>query len=139
MTRVTRSLFLVGLPVLVLVLATSYAIVRSAAVPQQDCGNEGEPPCSLSLTNAVCDTGLLPSVPKTCGCLLRGLFGNCLIPKLCVTCVSSTRRHPALDTFSSTWLDWALRNQRTLAQDEPVNWVMHLGTHNSFNSIADGH
>src|SRR4030095_14965764 len=118
--------------------ASSYAVLRAQA-PQQPCGNEGEAPCGVTLTNAVCDTGLRLSLPKTCGCLLRGFFGNCLIPKLCVTCVHYTRKHPSLDTFSNKWVDWALRNQRNLAQDEPLNWVMHLGTHNSFNSIADGH
>jgi hypothetical protein len=119
-------------------LASSYAVLR-AQVPQQNCGNEGEAPCGVTLTNAVCDTGLRLSLPKNCGCLLRGFFGNCLIPKLCITCVNYTRKHPSLDTFSDRWVDWALRNQRNLAQDEPLNWVMHLGTHNSFNSIADGH
>ena len=122
---------------LALFLASSYAVLR-AQIPQQSCGNEGEAPCGITLTNAVCDTGLQLSLPKTCGCLLRGFFGNCLIPKLCLSCINYTRKLPEVDAFPTFWVDWALRNQRELAQDEPLNWVMHLGTHNSFNSVADG-
>jgi hypothetical protein len=122
-----------------LVLAALGLPVGRAQVPQQTCGNEGEAPCSLGLFNDVCDTGLKRTFPSVCGCLLRGLLGNCLIPRLCTYCVNSSRRIGAIDAFASSWTDWALRNQRDLAQDEPLNWVMHLGTHNSFNSFADGH
>lgn len=42
--------------------------------------------------------------------------------------------------YGSSWERWALRNQREqLAVDEPINWVMQLGTHNAFNSWSDGH
>jgi hypothetical protein len=44
-----------------------------------------------------------------------------------------------IDLFRLTWVEWALSNQRNLAQDEPINTVMHLGTHNSFNTRSDGH
>jgi hypothetical protein len=37
------------------------------------------------------------------------------------------------------WTDWALKNQRELAQDEPLNWVMQIATHNSYNTYADFH
>jgi hypothetical protein len=70
---------------------------------------------------------------------LRGPFGGCLIPKLCVTCVNYTRRQVVGGIYESSWENWALRNQRNLAQDEPLNWVMQIGTHNSFNSISYGH
>jgi hypothetical protein len=41
--------------------------------------------------------------------------------------------------FMGGWTDWALKNQRQLAQDEPLNWVMQLGTHETYNTYADGH
>jgi hypothetical protein len=106
------------------------------------CGNEGEGSCDPFETdfwNASCDSGLRREVNR-CGCLLHGPFGGCLIPQFCGTCVNDTRRRPSLNAFNGSWEDWALRNQRdSLAKDEPINWVMHLGTHNSFNSVSDGH
>ena len=53
-------------------------------------------------------------------------------------CVNDTR-HLAGAGFRNTWVDWALTNQRTLAIDEPINWVMHLSTHNAYNNSADGY
>ena len=123
----------------VISLGLGSALILAQEVPQRNCGNEGEGPCPISLTNAVCDTGLRLTFPRVCGCVLRGFFGNCLIPKLCVSCENLTRRRPSIAAFESSWTNWALRNQRDLAQDEPVNWVMHLGTHNSFNAVSDGH
>src|SRR5438128_3633885 len=103
----TRPALMLGALGVALVL--SLAILH-AQIPQQDCGNEGDPPCQISVFNAVCDTGLRLSLPRVCGCILHGPFGGCLIPKLCLFCVNYTRRQPGLDGFSSTWLDWALRN-----------------------------
>lgn len=114
--------------------------IRVDAQTTQSCGNEGEAPCALIDLPTVgrCDTALTP-VTRVCGCVLRGPFGNCLIPRLCTTCVNERRRVPAVNGFLGSWTDWALRNQRDLAVDEPLNWVTQLGTHNSFNSLADGH
>jgi hypothetical protein len=53
-------------------------------------------------------------------------------------CVNDSR-HLAGAGFRGTWVDWALANQRTLAIDEPFNWVMLLSTHNAFNNWADGY
>jgi hypothetical protein len=125
---------------LVLFLVMGLVDARAqATIPQRDCGNEGEPPCAFSVTNGVCDTGLSLGPPRTCGCILRGLFGNCLIPRICLTCVNDTRRRSSIGGLVLSWTEWALRNQRQLALDEPVNSVMHLGTHNSFNTESDGH
>jgi len=42
--------------------------------------------------------------------------------------------------FIGSWAEWALKNQREqLAQDEPLNWVMQIATHNSYNTFGDGH
>ena len=131
----------IGGGALAILLASAYAVLeaQSPLIPQVDCGNEGQVPCSITLTNLACDTGLQRTLPTRCGCLLSGPFGGCLIPQLCTKCVNFTRRLPSVNAFQNSWVDWALRNQRTLAQDEPVNWVMNLGTHNSFNTRADGH
>lgn len=107
------------------------------------CGNEGEEPCGLferDLYNETCDSGLAVQ-QRICGCLLRGPFGGCLLWRRCESCVNATRnRARTTSTFADSWAAWALRNQRDqLALDEPVNWVMHLGTHNAFNSHSDGH
>ncbi|HEX6057920.1 MAG TPA: hypothetical protein VFZ11_02790 [Gemmatimonadaceae bacterium] len=51
-------------------------------------------------------------------------------------CVNDTR-HLVGAGFRGGWTDWALANQRTLAVDEPLNWVQFLTTHNAFNNIAD--
>jgi hypothetical protein len=37
------------------------------------------------------------------------------------------------------WTDFSLRNQENLAIDEPLNWVSRLGTHNAYNTVADGY
>ena len=52
-------------------------------------------------------------------------------------CVNDTRRLVGSD-FEGSWAHWALANQRTLAIDEPFNWVTHLVTHNANNNWADG-
>jgi hypothetical protein len=63
-----------------------------------------------------------------------------LVPKLCFRCTNLSRRQPTVDLlFLGGWADWALKNQRELAQDEPLNWVMQIATHNSYNTFADGH
>ena len=113
---------------------------NASAQTVQGCGNEGETPCPVfSATEDVCDTGLRVSLPSICGCVFRGFFGNCIIPRLCYTCENSTRWNNGIASFTSSWINWALKNQRDLAEDEPLNRVMHLGTHNSFSSSADRH
>lgn len=117
-----------------------------AQVPQLSCGNEGESPCGPADGYPyICDTGLLTHLylfrPDICGCTERDpIFGICLAPIGCDRCVNYTRRKPTVDLlFLGGWADWALKNQRELAQDEPLNWVMHIATHNSYNTVADGH
>lgn len=109
----------------------------------RDCGNENELGCGLferDLWNGTCDAGLHSSRER-CGCLLHGLLGNCLIPQFCNLCRNDTRHRPETSAlYASSWEHWALKNQREqLAVDEPLNWVMHLGTHNAFNTFSDGH
>lgn len=53
-------------------------------------------------------------------------------------CIDDTR-HLVGRAFRESWVHWALQNQRTLAIDEPINWVMHLSTHNAYNSAADAY
>jgi hypothetical protein len=117
---------------------------QSAVAPEnlRNCGNENELVCGIGehdrWTDA-CDNALKPQT-QNCGCLVAGPLGGCLIPKLCNVCVNDTRRRASINDFKGSWEDWALRNQRdSLANDEPINWVMRLGTHNSFNSVSDGH
>jgi hypothetical protein len=105
----------------------------------QACGNEGELACPISTSAPRCDTGLDMTGPQVCGCAVSGPFGICLVPRVCRYCVNSTRHSPAGRLFNNYWVSWALRNQQNLTQDEPLNWVARLGTHNSFNSLADGH
>jgi hypothetical protein len=137
MTKIKGAAFAIGLAILLIISSPPRAVNAQTI---QSCGNEGEAPCPFAPTsfNGPCDNGLAVTV-QTCGCLLRGFFGNCLIPRLCTTCENFTRRQADVGAFGGSWNDWALRNQRDLAQDEPINWVMQLGTHNSFNSGADGH
>ena len=83
-------------------------------------GGEGEGICYPWAWEAIagrgpCDTGLLSN----------GL-----------TCVNHTRRW---DPPINACTDWALRNQQTLAIDEPINWVSRVATHNAFNNWADGY
>jgi hypothetical protein len=81
------------------------------------CGFENGEACPVFAAGPRCDLGLEP-------------IGG--------TCVNDTRHLVGADS-RGTWLDWALANQRTLARDEPINWVMHLTTHNAFNNLAEGH
>ena len=39
----------------------------------------------------------------------------------------------------SSWLDFALKTQREIQMDEPVNQVQFLGAHNAFNNRASGY
>src|SRR5262245_12453650 len=113
MISMTRARLIGGIALAVL-LACGYATVLAQAphVPQQTCGNEGQVPCSMTLFNAVCDTGLEQSAPYTCGCLLQGPFGGCLLPQLCTKCINFTRQRTPVNAFTNSWTDWALRNQR---------------------------
>lgn len=136
----TTAFGCVALVSLVLGYSSSNAQITGSL---RTCGNEGELACGLlekDAYNAPCDSGLAAQVER-CGCLLQGPFGGCLIPRFCAVCRNDTRHRPGTAAvFRSSWADWALRNQREqLAIDEPLNWVMHLGTHNAFNSFSDGH
>jgi hypothetical protein len=85
-----------------------------------DCGGEGESACTIldeeyfGNGNKPCDRGLTLRVP-----------GN--------TCENHQRRIAKVDP----WIAWALRNQETVAIDEPINWTSRLATHNAFNNWAD--
>jgi hypothetical protein len=135
MTTIKGAAFAIGLALVLIISAPSRAV---NAQNIQFCGNEGESPCAGSLFNSACDTGLKAET-NICGCALRGPFGICLFPKLCTTCENDTRHQAGAAEFPETSIAWALKNQRDLSQDEPINWVMQLGSHNSFNSHADGH
>jgi len=96
-----------------------------------------------------------------CGCAHQcpWPFGNtCCVPELCVgkdlcrrrwsewlqrndcaECMSSSRRSATVDDFVESWSYWALADQRWLASNEPINWVMHLAGHNAFNNAADNY
>src|SRR5215203_1593271 len=82
-------------------LASGYAVLQAQlpGVPQQNCGGEHEAPCPFVGDDFPCDNGLVRSLPTKCGCLVNGPFGGCLIPRLCTTCESGTRRRPAVDVF----------------------------------------
>ncbi|HEX6132911.1 MAG TPA: hypothetical protein VFZ24_02935 [Longimicrobiales bacterium] len=94
-----------------------------AAVP--DCGFEGLRACPV-ITIDRCDHGLQVHDPGT------------PIDATDDICVNH-KRHLAGPGFRGSWTDWALSNQRTLAIDEPIDWVMHLSTHNAYNNVADGY
>lgn len=43
-------------------------------------------------------------------------------------------------TASDPWVSFGIATQRdSIARDEPINWVMRLGTHNAYESFAYGH
>ena len=100
------------------------APVSLAVVSVPDCGFENSAAC-FPQPGGRCDVGLALN--------LNGTPANLADD----TCVNDTR-HLAGPQFRNTWPDWALTNQRTLAIDEPINWVMHLSTHNAYNAAADG-
>jgi hypothetical protein len=136
MTKIKGAVLAIGFATAFIISAPHAAVAQT--LPAEKCGNEGEVPCGVSAFNYVCDTGLGLST-RICGCLLSGPFGGCIIPAICTTCENVTRRRSSIDGFTNSWTDWALKNQRDLSQDEPMNWVMQLGTHNSFNTRSDGH
>jgi hypothetical protein len=97
----------------------------SAVVAAQtlvNCGGEGEPYCT------VLDPEFFMSGGDACD---RGLA----VPAHGTTCENLTRRVAIVDS----WTDWALRNQETLAVDEPLNWTSRLATHNANNNKAEGY
>jgi hypothetical protein len=100
--------------------------VAFAGVGVPDCGFENGAACPLSEHIVRCDTGLSLD--------LNGTPFNLSDD----TCVNDSR-HLAGPQFRNTWAAWALGNQRELAVDEPINWVMHLSTHNAFNNPMDGY
>ena len=106
--------------------ADSTAVSLSATASVPDCGFEDGAACAPLEGGARCDAGLA---------LDRN--GTPLVTSD-DRCVNDTR-HLAGSQFRNRWADWALANQRTLAIDEPINWVMHLSTHNAYNNTADGY
>ncbi len=100
-------------------------ISLSSTAPLPNCGFEDGAACGFfNDTLPRCDRGLQLNRMGT------PLPGDDI-------CVNDTR-HLVGAGFRGTWTDWALANQRTLAVDEPLNWVQHLTTHNANNNIADG-
>jgi hypothetical protein len=99
------------------------SLSSTASVP--DCGFEDGLACPV-LVVVRCDRGLALDLNGT---PLNTSDDRCV----------NDRRHLVGADFRGTWVDWALANQRTLAVDEPINWVMHLTTHNAFNNQADGY
>jgi len=71
--------------------------------------------------------------------LCRRTWGEQLRRNDCLVCVSDTRRSSTVDDFLETWTYWALAEQRWLASDEPINWIMHIAGHNAFNNAADNY
>ncbi|HEV2197330.1 MAG TPA: hypothetical protein VGR55_17220 [Candidatus Acidoferrum sp.] len=127
---------------LVFLLLVALAQTARAQLPTlPSCGGEGERVChpaepllgvvgdweyyvqsvnDSDFVKAVCDRGLKPSNGP-----LRATG----------TCVNDTRQQAQVDS----WTDFALRNQENLGIDEPINWVSRLGTHNAYNTHADGY
>ena len=107
--------------------ATDSSIVSlSATANVPECGFENGAACAPLDDGARCDAGLALD--------RNGTPLNTSDDR----CVNDTR-HLAGAEFRDGWVAWALRNQRTLAIDEPINWVMHLSTHNAYNNAADGY
>jgi hypothetical protein len=100
------------------------SLSSTASIPH--CGFEDQAACAPSEDGARCDVGL---ALNRNGTPLNPSDDSCI----------NGNRHSVGPTFRGTWVDWALTNQRTLAIDEPINWVMHLSTHNAFNNSADGY
>jgi hypothetical protein len=92
------------------------------------CGFENGAPCAVPLLERdppPCDRGL---ELDNNGTPLRASDDRC----------RNSLRHYVGADFRGSWADWALANQRTLAIDEPINWVMLIKTHNATNDWADG-
>jgi hypothetical protein len=102
----------------------SPALSANSVVP--DCGFEGGAACAPLESGPRCDRGL---ALDNRGTPLNTGDDRCI----------NDDRHLVGADFRGTWADWALANQRILAIDEPINWVMHLTTHNAFNNWADGY
>ena len=100
------------------------ALSANSVVP--DCGFEDGAACAPLESGPRCDRGL---ALDNRGTPLNTSDDRCV----------NDHRHLVGADFRGTWADWALANQRTLAIDEPINWVMHLVTHNAFNNWADGY
>ncbi len=117
-------------------IAAVLSVVAAAPASADDitnytwgCGGELESPCpplsffTLDNGNGACDDGLIAA-------------GG--------TCVNASGAHarytPEMDTYQSSWAYWAADNQRReLAANEPLNWVMSINSHNSYNNRADGY
>jgi hypothetical protein len=98
------------------------------------CGGENEAACTIFTDfywlsgSGSCDRGL------------KEFEGKCVNGS-----GDAARLNTGVDGFLNTgglahWTTWALNNQRNdLALDEPINWVMLLGAHNSYSNHADGY
>lgn len=102
------------------------SVVSLAVATVPECGFENALACAPSETGPRCDRGLA---------LDRNETPVITTDDRCV----NDRRHIVGADFRASWVSWALANQRALAIDEPINWVMHLTTHNAFNNQADGY
>ncbi|MBI4902150.1 MAG: Ig-like domain repeat protein [Acidobacteria bacterium] len=100
------------------------ALPAAAQLRTYDCGNEGEQICKLDQwerynisywTEARCEADLEPK------------------DGICV----NKRRHTWAK--QAGWLGWALAEQRySISQNEPVNYVSLLGSHNAFSNVSQG-
>lgn len=95
----------------------------------EDCGGEGEEPCTIVTEfwwtngNFGCDRGLTEWQGE------------------CINGVGELGRYNgAMDDYSGSWTAWATGNQRNnLAMDEPINWVSHVSAHNGYNNLSDAY
>ena len=102
-----------------------------ASVTDPNCGGLNQRACTLfdaefwSNNSAFCDFGL-----KSNKGVLTALSGGAA-----GTCINDNRQTVPKD---NSWTGWALSEQRyNIQKDLPINFVTHLGTHNSFSNYAD--
>ncbi|MCC6344443.1 MAG: Ig-like domain repeat protein [Bryobacterales bacterium] len=105
-------------------LIAAALLSQTYSVRQYDCGNENQPACKLGQFER---NNMRYWSDASCEADLKAEDG---------ICKNETRRTVAK---TGGWLGWALEQQRySISQDEPINHVPWLASHNAFSSIRQG-
>lgn len=115
-----------------LALPAIITVTQPAWSQMANCGGEGQPACTVAdhefYSNndyRACQVDL-----QADGNFIKSLAGE-------DNCVNNRRRTLPRD---QSWLGWVLHEQRYgIGQNEQINWVTTIGTHNSYSNEAQGY
>ncbi len=129
---------------LALLLLLAIPVSPASAIRPIDCGAEGQDPCDLwevwwlyggVEAGSGCDRGL----DRRSECPVDLYLFEVNTCKRCREKGASRRNDSAVVGVRKGRDYWVLAEQRKLAANEPISWVMQIAGHNAYNNIADSY